>query len=493
VRELGAARREIGIAVAGLDVALAVGLPVGRRGQECPVLHRLVRERGVDLGDLRRRVVVVLEDAELERDAIAGGVEARAIEPGAGRRRQLLALRHRLRRRRRRGHGVDLVAVAGAVPRRRHEDELAVVGAEGRIALDGGADGDRMAARAVDVHDPDLVVVGDVGDARAVVAERGREALHAGVDVAGAVAVHDVDVVVEHVGDARQIDDARGADQNRIRLSFRLDGRAVDGTAAGEHRRRRAQPEHESLLERDHIHGLLLLRLATPRGPSATARPARATTTAATHAALAERARGTRRRRRGTVPTAVPAALVPSGEMPSKGDLEGAATLPPEDAVDTAPGAPPSPGAPPVAKWDRYELLDLLGKGGMGVVYKARDRRLDRTVAVKFILGADPNLTMRLLREARAQARIDHPNVCRVHEVGEVEGRAYIALQFVDGEPLHRAAKSMTLDEKIAVLRDVALAIHEAHKLGIVHRDLKPANVMIERSEDGRPVPIVMD
>jgi len=179
--------------------------------------------------------------------------------------------------------------------------------------------------------------------------------------------------------------------------------------------------------------------------------------------------------------------------MPSKGDLEGAATLPPEDAVDTAPGAPPSPGAPPVAKWDRYELLDLLGKGGMGVVYKARDRRLDRTVAVKFILGADPNLTMRLLREARAQARIDHPNVCRVHEVGEVEGRAYIALQFVDGEPLHRAAKSMTLDEKIAVLRDVALAIHEAHKLGIVHRDLKPANVMIERSEDGRPVPIVMD
>ncbi|HEY2744383.1 MAG TPA: serine/threonine-protein kinase, partial [Polyangia bacterium] len=179
--------------------------------------------------------------------------------------------------------------------------------------------------------------------------------------------------------------------------------------------------------------------------------------------------------------------------MPSKGDLEGAATLPPEDAVDTVRGAPPSPTAPPVAQWDRYELLDLLGRGGMGVVYKARDRRLDRTVAIKFILGADPNLTMRLLREARAQARIDHPNVCRVYEVGEVEGRAYIALQFVDGEPLYRVAAKMTLDEKIAVLRDVAVAIHEAHRLGIVHRDLKPANIMIERAEDGRCVPIVMD
>ncbi len=179
--------------------------------------------------------------------------------------------------------------------------------------------------------------------------------------------------------------------------------------------------------------------------------------------------------------------------MPSKGDVEGAATLPPEDAVDTVRGAPPSPTAPPVAGWDRYELLDLLGRGGMGVVYKARDRRLDRTVAIKFILGADPNLTMRLLREARAQARIDHPNVCRVYEVGEVQGRAYIALQFVDGEPLYRVAAKMPLDEKIAVMRDVAVAIHEAHKLGIVHRDLKPANIMIERAEDGRCVPIVMD
>ena len=179
--------------------------------------------------------------------------------------------------------------------------------------------------------------------------------------------------------------------------------------------------------------------------------------------------------------------------MPSKRDLEGAETLPPEDAVGTVPSAPPTAAGPPVAKWDRYELHDLLGKGGMGAVYKARDRRLDRTVAIKFILGADPNLTMRFLREARAQARIDHPNVCRVYEVGEVEGRAYIAIQFVDGEPLGKAAARMSLDEKIAVMRDVASAIQEAHRLGIVHRDLKPANIMVERTDDGRWLPVVMD
>ena len=181
--------------------------------------------------------------------------------------------------------------------------------------------------------------------------------------------------------------------------------------------------------------------------------------------------------------------------MSSKGELEGADTLPPERETlpADAPSASPSPSGPPVAAWDRYELSDLLGKGGMGVVYKARDRRLDRTVAIKFILGADPNLTMRFLREARAQARIDHPNVCRVYEVGEVEGRAYIAIQFVDGETLGRAAKRMSLDQKVAVMRDVALAIHEAHRLGIIHRDLKPGNVMVERTDDGRWLPVVMD
>ena len=164
--------------------------------------------------------------------------------------------------------------------------------------------------------------------------------------------------------------------------------------------------------------------------------------------------------------------------------------------AETLPAGPQDPRGSsdvPPKSWEHYELGERLGEGGMGVVYKARDRRLDRTVAIKLIRGGNPMLTMRLLREARAQARIDHPGVCRVYEVGEVDGRAYIALQFVAGEPLGSAAAQMSLDEKLAVLRQVALSIHEAHRLGIVHRDLKPSNVLIERGEDGRPQPIVMD
>src|ERR1043165_1789352 len=98
--------------------------------------------------------------------------------------------------------------------------------------------------------------------------------------------------------------------------------------------------------------------------------------------------------------------------MSSRREVEVADTLPPDDVVAAA---TPVAGAP-IASWDRYELLDLLGKGGMGSVYRARDRRLGRTIAIKFILGAAPNLAMRFLREARTQAGIDHPNVCRVYE-----------------------------------------------------------------------------
>ncbi|HLL82975.1 MAG TPA: protein kinase [Longimicrobium sp.] len=147
----------------------------------------------------------------------------------------------------------------------------------------------------------------------------------------------------------------------------------------------------------------------------------------------------------------------------------------------------------PVSSWERYELLELLGRGGMGEVYEARDRRLGRLVALKFIRGADPDRVMRFLQEARAQARIDHPNVCKVFEVGEVSGKAYIAMQLVGGQRLDQAAATMTLPEKMEAMREVAAAIHEAHRLGIIHRDLKPSNIMLERREDGRCVPVVMD
>ena len=136
-----------------------------------------------------------------------------------------------------------------------------------------------------------------------------------------------------------------------------------------------------------------------------------------------------------------------------------------------------SPGAFPVASWDRYEFLSLLGQGGMGAVYKARDRRIHRLVALKFIRGGDERLTRRFMQEARAQARIDHPGICKVLEVGEVEGKAYIAMQFIDGESLQQAKLGLSQIEKLQLVKETAEALHAAHELGIIHRDIKPAKV----------------
>jgi serine/threonine protein kinase len=132
----------------------------------------------------------------------------------------------------------------------------------------------------------------------------------------------------------------------------------------------------------------------------------------------------------------------------------------------------------PVTAWDRYEFERLLGKGGMGAVYQARDRKLGRTVALKFIRGDDAGLSARFMQEARAQSRLSHHNICQVYETGEVEGKWYIAMEYIDGVPLDKAAKALRLDDKVQVIRDVARALHSAHDLGIIHRDIKPSNVM---------------
>ena len=108
----------------------------------------------------------------------------------------------------------------------------------------------------------------------------------------------------------------------------------------------------------------------------------------------------------------------------------------------------------------------------MGAVYQARDKRLGRMVALKFITSTNPQTTARFVQEARAQSRIDHPNVCKVYEVGEVAGQPYIAMQLLAGESLDHASGSLSRTEKVQLLRDVARAIHTAHELGIIHRDL---------------------
>ncbi|QSQ24264.1 protein kinase [Pyxidicoccus parkwayensis] len=147
----------------------------------------------------------------------------------------------------------------------------------------------------------------------------------------------------------------------------------------------------------------------------------------------------------------------------------------------------------PVPDWDRYQPVRLLGQGGMGRVFLAYDLRLRRNVALKFVRGDDMELARRFVAEARAQARVRHPSVCQVYEVGEVRGRVYIAMQHVDGQPLGALVRTLTAEQKALVLRDAAEGVHAAHHAGLIHRDVKPSNILVERAEDGTLRTYVLD
>ncbi len=137
----------------------------------------------------------------------------------------------------------------------------------------------------------------------------------------------------------------------------------------------------------------------------------------------------------------------------------------------------------------RYRVIERLGGGGMGVVYRARDERLNRDIALKFLsahLSADPVAKKRFLIEARAAAAIEHPNICTVHEIGDTaDGLLYIVMACYDGETLDRriARGPMPFDDALRIAGEIARGLSKAHERGIVHRDIKPANVMV--TEDG--------
>jgi serine/threonine-protein kinase len=135
--------------------------------------------------------------------------------------------------------------------------------------------------------------------------------------------------------------------------------------------------------------------------------------------------------------------------------------------------------------WDRYSVGDFLGQGATSKVYKAIDPSLKRKVALKFIFEKDSGTEKRFIREARAQAQIEHPHVCKIHEVGTFSGRHYIAMQFIEGETLGAAAQKMTVEQKVLAIQQVAEAVHTAHRIGIIHRDLKPTNIMVEKTDAG--------
>lgn len=147
----------------------------------------------------------------------------------------------------------------------------------------------------------------------------------------------------------------------------------------------------------------------------------------------------------------------------------------------------------PDTAWDRYLPEKLLGEGATGKVFKAWDVKLKRHVAIKFLNSDDPDLLKRFLREAQAQARVDHPHICKVYEVGEVAGRHYIAMQNIQGQPLNRLTGQLRLEQMVVVIRQVAEAVHEAHRIGLIHRDLKPANIMLETQADGSLHAFVVD
>ena len=134
-----------------------------------------------------------------------------------------------------------------------------------------------------------------------------------------------------------------------------------------------------------------------------------------------------------------------------------------------------------------YEILEPLGAGGMGEVYRARDTRLDRTVAVKVLpsdLAADPALRARLEREGRAISALAHPNICTLHDVGEENGQTFLVMEHLVGQTLAvRLGKGpLPLEQVLEVATQIAEGLAAAHKQGIVHRDLKPANVMLTKT-----------
>ena len=130
-----------------------------------------------------------------------------------------------------------------------------------------------------------------------------------------------------------------------------------------------------------------------------------------------------------------------------------------------------------------YEIVAQIGRGGMGIVYQAREPNLNRLVALKFLPGEyqnDADRLARFLREARTASGLNHPNICTIHSLGEHAGRPFIVMEFVEGKTLHSLAATRPEPDQVAHwIRQAARALAAAHAAGVVHRDIKPENIMV--------------
>src|SRR4029077_19040027 len=166
-----------------------------------------------------------------------------------------------------------------------------------------------------------------------------------------------------------------------------------------------------------------------------------------------------------------------------------------EAAAERAPEPPAPPPLAPAAesglvgkKIARYRVLDLIGGGGMGMVYRAEDLKLGRRVALKFLpeeLAADPASLRRLEREARASSALNHPNICTIYDIVDHEGQPFIAMELLEGETLRermtRTAGRISVEETIRIAMGVCDGLQAAHEQNIIHRDVKPANLFLTK------------
>src|SRR5262249_9344009 len=138
-----------------------------------------------------------------------------------------------------------------------------------------------------------------------------------------------------------------------------------------------------------------------------------------------------------------------------------------------------------------YEILNELGRGGMGVVYRARQTKLDRLVALKVLpddSDSGPAFAERFSREARALARLNHPHIVTVHDFGQTDGLSYFIMEYVDGASLRQSLRSgrLPLADALRIIIQVCDALQYAHDEGIVHRDIKPDNILLDRKDRGK-------